>query len=370
MRPGRVTLFEHPEFGPVKVTDHRHVRCHALGGGVHRRQVVQVQDIGVGRARIGERALPRADLMLVLVVVERGEDTIGSIGPVLVGRVHRHGGAHGVGRPQGGRHIDDTHVEALVEGPRIAVTLDRAADDADVDPVRTEGACKVARDVRRAPTREELRRHQDPHRTRNLPPVTEPSPSGRVIRVMRSMVMAQPLRKADRPAHLRRPRVTLGDGRRTTVHVAAHPTARTELRVALVHGQPLAAWCGANGIGEAMVGGFFTRPDCRVLGELRCTASRARTCRSWRPRTHSGAPAWCGDGGTACGSCRARGGCAAAPRTATCSRPGPCSSPTARSPSIPRPTTRASAPAPEQFDSDITAGAPPARRVRAGRRRG
>ena len=83
------------------------------------------------------------------------------------------------------------------------------------------------------------------------------------------MVMAQPLRKADRPAHLRRLRVTLGDGRRTTVHVAAHPTARTELRVALVHGQPLAAWCGANGIGEAMVGGFFTRPDCRVLGELR-----------------------------------------------------------------------------------------------------
>lgn len=67
----------------------------------------------------------------------------------------------------------------------------------------------------------------------------------------------------------RRLRVTLADGARTTVHAAAHPLARTELRVAVLPGQqPLEAWCAARGVGEAIVGGFFRRSDGAPLGEV------------------------------------------------------------------------------------------------------
>ena len=73
-----------------------------------------------------------------------------------------------------------------------------------------------------------------------------------------------------RPRHLRRERILLGDGARTTLHVAAYDLARTRVRaVRLPHPQPLAAWCRANGIEEAIVGGFFLRPDGTPLGELR-----------------------------------------------------------------------------------------------------
>ena len=81
--------------------------------------------------------------------------------------------------------------------------------------------------------------------------------------------MARALQKPDHPPHLCRLRVALADGRRTTVHIAEYDAQRTRLRVRLVRGQPLAAWCAAQGIGEALVGGFFTRPDGMPLGELR-----------------------------------------------------------------------------------------------------
>ena len=41
------------------------------------------------------------------------------------------------------------------------------------------------------------------------------------------------------------------------------------MRVALVRGQTLAAWCAARGISEALVGGFFLRPGVEPLGEVR-----------------------------------------------------------------------------------------------------
>ena len=73
----------------------------------------------------------------------------------------------------------------------------------------------------------------------------------------------------ERIPHLRRTRVRLADGRKTTVHVARHDAGATRVRVALVRGQTLSSWCLAHGIREAMVGGFFTRPACEPLGELR-----------------------------------------------------------------------------------------------------
>ena len=72
------------------------------------------------------------------------------------------------------------------------------------------------------------------------------------------------------PAHLRRLRVTLADGSRTTLHVASYPAARTEVRVERF-AQPtrLAEWCEREGVDEAIVGGFFLRAGGVPLGELR-----------------------------------------------------------------------------------------------------
>src|SRR5262245_34400286 len=76
---------------------------------------------------------------------------------------------------------------------------------------------------------------------------------------------------------VRRLRVALADGARTTVHVAAYDTATTELRVALLGGQQqLAAWCAARGHTDAIVGGFFVRPDGAPLGEIRTHGVRRR----------------------------------------------------------------------------------------------
>jgi len=70
--------------------------------------------------------------------------------------------------------------------------------------------------------------------------------------------------------HLRRERLRLGDGARTTLYVARYDLRRTEVRVVrLPRPQPLEAFCHARGFDEAMVGGFYERPDLTPLGELR-----------------------------------------------------------------------------------------------------
>ncbi len=67
-------------------------------------------------------------------------------------------------------------------------------------------------------------------------------------------------REAQPPAHLERLRLTLGDGARTTLHVATYPLDEVELRVQLLPGlTPLEAWCGAEQVEEAVVGGFYVR---------------------------------------------------------------------------------------------------------------
>jgi hypothetical protein len=73
------------------------------------------------------------------------------------------------------------------------------------------------------------------------------------------------------PRHLRRERLRLADGARTTLHVAEHPRG-TRVRVhRLVRAELLAAWCRRTGAGEALVGGFFLRAAGGLvpLGELR-----------------------------------------------------------------------------------------------------
>ena len=45
----------------------------------------------------------------------------------------------------------------------------------------------------------------------------------------------------------------------------------------MLYGRPLAAWCAATGVGEAIVGGFFTRPAGEPLGELRTRGIQRRS---------------------------------------------------------------------------------------------
>ena len=64
-------------------------------------------------------------------------------------------------------------------------------------------------------------------------------------------------------------RVRLADGAETNAYVALYPLGRTDVRVARFQRPlPLLGWCRDEGISEAIVGGFFTRPRGEPLGEL------------------------------------------------------------------------------------------------------
>jgi hypothetical protein len=68
----------------------------------------------------------------------------------------------------------------------------------------------------------------------------------------------------------RRRRVELGDGATTTVHVARYArSAFTAKLVRIAPAAPLTEWSRANGVGNAIVGGFFIRAAGTPLGELR-----------------------------------------------------------------------------------------------------
>ncbi|QEC48999.1 phosphodiester glycosidase family protein [Baekduia soli] len=80
-----------------------------------------------------------------------------------------------------------------------------------------------------------------------------------------------PLRPAlaPRPRHLRRERLRLRDGARTTLYVARYDLRRTDVRVVrLARPAPLEAYCRDGGWNEAIGGGFYERPSLTPLGEL------------------------------------------------------------------------------------------------------
>ncbi len=65
-------------------------------------------------------------------------------------------------------------------------------------------------------------------------------------------------------------RLPLGDGRTTTAHVARWDLARTRVRIErLATQQRVVDWCIETGCADAVVGGFYTRPEGSPLGELR-----------------------------------------------------------------------------------------------------
>ncbi len=67
-------------------------------------------------------------------------------------------------------------------------------------------------------------------------------------------------RTSSSSASLRRLRLTLDDGARTTAHVAIYPLASTVLRIRRLPGLTrLESWCELNHVSEALVGGFYLR---------------------------------------------------------------------------------------------------------------
>jgi hypothetical protein len=83
----------------------------------------------------------------------------------------------------------------------------------------------------------------------------------------RLMPLVAPLPKL---RHLRCERVRMTDAAATTLYVAHYDLRRTEVRVVrLPRPAPLQAYCRAYGFDEALVGGFYQRPDLTPLGELR-----------------------------------------------------------------------------------------------------
>ena len=64
-------------------------------------------------------------------------------------------------------------------------------------------------------------------------------------------------------------RHALADGEVTTVYVVRHPRESTRIRVVYFpRPEHLDVWCAAQGIGEAVVGGFFLRDPYRPLGDV------------------------------------------------------------------------------------------------------
>ncbi len=70
-------------------------------------------------------------------------------------------------------------------------------------------------------------------------------------------------------------RVRLEDGARTTLHVASYERRAFQARVAVLERPaPLVRWCGEEGVRDAVVGGFFSRPRYAPLGQLRVDGRR------------------------------------------------------------------------------------------------
>jgi hypothetical protein len=64
-------------------------------------------------------------------------------------------------------------------------------------------------------------------------------------------------------------RVRLSDGARTTLHVASYEREAFQARVeVLERPTPLVRWCGQEGVRDAVVGGFFSRPRYLPLGQV------------------------------------------------------------------------------------------------------
>jgi Phosphodiester glycosidase len=78
-------------------------------------------------------------------------------------------------------------------------------------------------------------------------------------------------------------RVRLGDGARTTLHIASYDRRAFAARVVVLdRPTPLVRWCAEEGVNDAVVGGFFVRPEYVPLGHVQVDG-RPAASRSFDP---------------------------------------------------------------------------------------
>ena len=148
-------LLEHQKLGAVQVPDHRNSRCHPPRCLVQRRQVMQVKDVGVRCARVGQRYDPGVDMALVLLVIDAGEAPVDGAGTVFVGRMHR---------CIAGLEVDGANVEPVEEGLGVAeIGSGRARHERDVPAARSQLERERALDVSRAAARKEHQTTDNAH---------------------------------------------------------------------------------------------------------------------------------------------------------------------------------------------------------------
>ena len=149
----------------MQVADDRDVGRDARRRLVERREVVEVQDVGVRRARLGERPRPGGDLMLVGGLAEAGEDHVRGALAVLVGGLEGRIGGQRVRGRERGRKVDGVDVEPAVEDARVAGTAgqrQRAREDRRPPAGGGQRRGEVLGHMRRTPAWEEQEPHEDP----------------------------------------------------------------------------------------------------------------------------------------------------------------------------------------------------------------
>lgn len=96
-----------------------------------------------------------------------------------------------------------------------------------------------------------------------------------------SLLLRRPWRVDGLPlrrSRVERLRVTLGDGARTTLHVASYERWAFNARVVVLERPaPLVRWCEEQGVRDAVVGGFFSRPRYTPLGQVRIDGEAQRS---------------------------------------------------------------------------------------------
>jgi Phosphodiester glycosidase len=96
------------------------------------------------------------------------------------------------------------------------------------------------------------------------------SPNSLPVRRLRPVDLLPRRRTRLARTRLARMRLTLPDGARTTLHVASYEREAVSARVVVLsQPAPLVRWCREEGVRNAIVGGFFVRPQCTPLGQLR-----------------------------------------------------------------------------------------------------
>ena len=118
----------------MELTDDRHVRRDARGGFVERREMVQVQHVGLPRTGTLELARPGPHVALVVEVVEHREDAVGGARTVLERWVQRRtadGSLEPQRRATRERRVKFDRVHVTVEGVRVAMDAEIAARTGD-----------------------------------------------------------------------------------------------------------------------------------------------------------------------------------------------------------------------------------------------